>query len=317
MFSRAQVLLLQSIVTITLIGVLLHNVKWNELQMLISHIHWHFVILGILFVLLSHLINVARWQYLLHNRSITFQSLLILYGAGLFSNNFLPTGIGGDSVRITLLSRYVSLGQAIFSVGLDRGLGLLALTVLLLPGLWYGVPDSIRFRSMIVYDPSFNVGILLIIIALLIIVFTLRESMVWASSVLSRLSNFVRTFTGTTEVRRPLFQLLCGGYILSGISLAGIVAAHVFTFRALGITVSPGAAIWLVLCASISLLLPIAINGLGLQETVYVTILSSYGVPSAPALSVALLIRALMILFSLLGGLLSLKVALPRVQSEI
>ncbi|PLS80276.1 MAG: hypothetical protein CYG59_08860 [Chloroflexi bacterium] len=319
MLSRAQVLLLQSIVTITFIGILLHNVKWNELQLLISHIHWHFFILGVIFVLLSHLINVARWQYLLQNQSITFKRLLILYGAGLFSNNFLPTGIGGDGVRITLLSRYVSLRQAIFSVGLDRVLGLFAITAFVPLGLWYGLPHGVRFMSMPWHASRQAVDIVLLIVAVafMIITFTLKGPRIWTNFVFSRLSGITNLITGFGHIGRPLFQSLCAGYILSVISQIGIVVAHVFAFRALGIAISSGAAVWLVLFASLALVLPITINGFGLMESVYVTILSAYGVPTAHALSVALLIRFLMILFSLLGGLLSLKVALPRVQSVI
>jgi uncharacterized membrane protein YbhN (UPF0104 family) len=100
--------------------------------------------------------------------------------------------------------------------------------------------------------------------------------------------------------------LLSGGYALSVLSNLGTIMAHWAVIQAFGLDISSGAAIWCVLIVSASMLLPISINGLGLQESVYVVVLASYGVPTANALGVALIMRLLMVCFSLLGGVLSL-----------
>jgi len=71
--------------------------------------------------------------------------------------------------------------------------------------------------------------------------------------------------------------------------------------------VSPGAAIWLVLAGSLSMLLPISINSLGVLESVFIVVLAAYAVPAPTALAVALLARALSTLYSLAGGALSLR----------
>jgi hypothetical protein len=75
--------------------------------------------------------------------------------------------------------------------------------------------------------------------------------------------------------------------------------------RALGFGVSLGAS-RLVLIGSASLLLPITINGIGLQENLYVILLNSYGVSEAPALLFALLIRFQMLFLSFIGGIFAL-----------
>jgi hypothetical protein len=55
---------------------------------------------------------------------------------------------------------------------------------------------------------------------------------------------------------------------------------------------------------------------LGLQEGIYVLLMTRYGVPAPAALGVALLIRVQMVFFSLVGGLLSLKRAPLQIEEQ-
>jgi uncharacterized membrane protein YbhN (UPF0104 family) len=97
-----------------------------------------------------------------------------------------------------------------------------------------------------------------------------------------------------------------GCYLLSVLSALCLVLTHSCALLAFDLHISAGAAIWLVVIGSLSLLVPITVNGFGIMESIYILVLSSYQVSAPSALSVALCIRALMIAFSLLGGLLSL-----------
>jgi hypothetical protein len=72
--------------------------------------------------------------------------------------------------------------------------------------------------------------------------------------------------------------------------------------QAVGINVTSAAAIWLVLAVTLSLLFPLAVNGLGVREAAYVTVLHAYGVAATPALLAALLTRLVAVLFGLTGG---------------
>ena len=300
--------LVQFVVTIGLIVLLFGKVEWSGFLHLASTLRWEFVGLSMGFLLMSHLINVARWQYLSQQNEIGYGRLLVFYGAGLLGNHFLPTGIGGDGTRALLLSRFIPLPQALSSVVLDRAIGLLALTALVVLGLWLGVPPGLRRDGPFTTSSEWNVSLVLLLIAggsvlgfigwrkLLRIRAALQDrSSRWASfqSVLRRTSG-------------RWLRILGGGYGLSIVSHLGIVAAHWTVFQALGMDISLDAAIWLVLAGTASLLLPITINGLGLQESVYVLLLAHYEVSATIALGVALLMRMLMIFLSLLGGSLSL-----------
>src|SRR6266508_5324166 len=141
----------QIVVTIALCILLLRQMAWADPLPLVAQLRWDFVALSISVVLIIHLLNVACWQYILQQRTVGYGRLLAIYGAGLFSNNFLPTGIGGDGLRIALLSRDVTLSQAIFSVGLDRVLGLCGLTAFVLPAFWLGLPPGLHIANSIIH----------------------------------------------------------------------------------------------------------------------------------------------------------------------
>src|SRR5262245_15094734 len=106
---RSWLRMAQMVVTLSLIAWLFSQIEWSSLWSLLIHARWGLVTLSMALLIVNHMINVGRWQYLLEQRAVGFGTLLVLYGAGVFSNNFLPTGIGGDGVRVALLSRYVPL----------------------------------------------------------------------------------------------------------------------------------------------------------------------------------------------------------------
>lgn len=311
----------QFLITIGLIVVLLHSVDWAALLPLLGKARWELVLVSIAVTVAIHLLNVGRWRYLLRDEVTSYGRLLTCYGAGLFSNNFLPTGIGGDGVRVALLQRDLPLSRAVFSVGLDRTISLLALSALLVPALWFGPPPGFQFpeRKLLTAPARWNdvsVAALLIVIvggSVAMLAWRRFSPLRHASSrLLARLGDSMRRLRKSSNTWR---QLLFGGYVISVISHVCLIGTHWLLFQALRVDVSPIAAIWLVLIASVSLLLPITVNGLGLQESIYVVVLGYYGASAPAALGVGLLIRMVMLVCSLLGGVLFLGWQIQRPES--
>ena len=305
--SGAWLRLAQVGVTVGLMGLLLRQVEWSSLPLLIANLHWGLVVLSIGLLLFSHLANVARWQYLLQHWATGYRTLLVFYGAGLFNNNFLPTGFGGDGVRAALLSRRIPLRWAIFSVGLDRGIGLIALSALLGIGLWIGLPPGLEpdKSGLVAAFSEWKIVLLVLFLAAAIVLLSLvawHRFLVLPRAVLDRLTRVTKSVTLPQWTIGRWFRLLTGGYVVSVLSHLCIVAAYWTMLQAVGIEVLPGAAVWLVLAVTVSLLFPIAINGLGVQEATYVVILSAYGITSTSALLPALLTRLILVVFGLVGG---------------
>jgi hypothetical protein len=63
---------------------------------------------------------------------------------------------------------------------------------------------------------------------------------------------------------------------------------------------------WVVPAVSLLTMIPVSLNGYGLRETGYIVLLGSIGVPEAGGAAAALLSRAILIVFSTVGGVLLL-----------
>lgn len=298
----------QVLATIGLVGLVLARVRWSELTPLLRDLSPGLLLLSVSLVLLSHLINVMRWQYFVQQPAATYDKLLIWYGAGLFSNNFLPSGIGGDGVRAALLSRAVPLAQAVVSVGLERLISLLALSALLVAGLWLGVPPGFALDQQALASLERSGALLAGLALLLGVLLWLAQRQL--APLRFRVRQVLRRWlAGAAALPVPLhtrLRLIGAGYLLSVLSHLSIAAAYWALLLALGLNIAYGAPVWLVLVGAAASLLPIAVNGLGVQENAFVLLLGCYGVSTTAALAVALLIRMLMVGFSLAGGLLTL-----------
>lgn len=92
---------------------------------------------ALLLVMSSLVVRAYRWLLLLRGLGVNlpFARLVRLYFTGHFFNAFLPTGFGGDVVRILEVARHVPGDVAAGTVLLDRLTGLLMLFVLALVAL--------------------------------------------------------------------------------------------------------------------------------------------------------------------------------------
>lgn len=290
---------LQIGVTLALIAWLVRQTNWVNVGALLRNIQPVFVAVAFISLLACHWINIARWRYLLDRPDIRFNHLLPLYAIGLFANNFLPTGIGGDGVRVALLRRYVPLGRALFSVAADRGIGLVAVSAVVLAGLWAGVPASFHGR----WQEWAAQGSLRLVLLASLALLALVAALVWRSP-------HMRTWLMRRTAAWQLPQWNMGEWVRRiavayGISVGAhlcIVGATWAMLAALHIDVPLAASLWLVIISSLSMLAPVTVNGMGLVESVYVLVLSSYGVAPSAGLGVALIIRLIALLISLSGG---------------
>ena len=134
--------LIGSVLAIGLIYVLVREEGWGEVVSAIKQISWQRMAWGLLFVLISRLFVTARWYVLLRsgNVRISFWNSAALTFTGLFSNNFLPTTIGGDVVR---LAGAMQLGYdrptSLASLAADRLLGMLGMAC----ALPFGLPQAL------------------------------------------------------------------------------------------------------------------------------------------------------------------------------
>lgn len=90
----------------------------------------------IIFFTIIILASLKWWLLLISaNYNIPFLMTYLLYSTGLFFNNFMPGGTGGDIIKGVYLYKFVTKSQrtgALFTIIIDRIIGLHALTVIAL-----------------------------------------------------------------------------------------------------------------------------------------------------------------------------------------
>ncbi|NBD35662.1 MAG: flippase-like domain-containing protein, partial [Chloroflexi bacterium] len=92
--------------------------------------------------LVGIVVRTFRWRALLHGLGLRppFWQLLRLYLVGGFFNAFLPSGFGGDVVRVLELAQGEPTPAAVGTVLVDRLAGILSLMVLGLAALPFAPP---------------------------------------------------------------------------------------------------------------------------------------------------------------------------------
>ncbi len=95
---------------------------------------------AIAFYFVSQLIFVARWYMLLRVQGIDigYWPAVRLHLLGLLYNNYLPSSVGGDSLRAWYVTKHTEKKlEAALSVLVDRAVGLFGLVLMAIVGYWF------------------------------------------------------------------------------------------------------------------------------------------------------------------------------------
>jgi uncharacterized membrane protein YbhN (UPF0104 family) len=227
---------------------------------------------------ISRVAVTGRWHVLLRSAGIKipFKDSLSLTFMGLFATNFLPTTIGGDVVRLV----------RIMQMGYDRAVSLASLAADRLVGL-AGMAMTVPIGIVDAWNILPNVPISLSFLArfekpLAFFKRTLASFSIWFRKPTSLLAALAFTW----------IHMLClfGSIYIFVADLGG--HASFWTI----------AGIWSV--TYFITLLPISINGYGVQEYVFASLLSQVvGFVPSVAITIAVLIRVYFLVSSLPGAL--------------
>jgi uncharacterized membrane protein YbhN (UPF0104 family) len=287
------------LVTAGLILALATRFDLGQAAELISHVNLPLIAATLLVFLIANFVVGWRWQFILSAEAPSPGSatLLKIVFVGLFFNQVLPTGVGGDAVRAWRCSRVgIALGAAIRSILLDRACGYLVLVVLYavaLPTLLHILPDA-RERSAVLAVLAVGLLGLLALVSLDRLprpILRLRLMAPFAE--LSRAGR--RLFTNPRQCSTVLG--------LSVITIALTILGFKFVGDAIGSRLSFGS--WMMIVPPVTLiqLVPVSLAGWGVREAALVVALGSFGVPAEAALAISILVGLCMIVVGLPGGL--------------
>ncbi|MGA7192553.1 MAG: lysylphosphatidylglycerol synthase transmembrane domain-containing protein [Anaerolineales bacterium] len=278
-----------TLLAIGLIVFLFRGQGWDEIVTAFKQISFSQILLAFVLILLSRFCVVLRWYILLRagNVKISFSDALALTFTGLFSSNFLPTTIGGDVVRLA----------GAMQMGYDRAVSLASL-----------VADRLIGALAMIFTVPFG-----LIPAWHILASASSASAMAVPAIFQKTWDFIKRTLQTFSIwfKNPLAlfaALACtwGHVLCTCLALAVLISA-------LGEHMS----FWLIVGLwSISYfvtLIPISINGYGVQELSLTFLFSRVGgISPAAGLTLAVMIRVFYMVASLPGA-----VYLPAILSAM
>jgi hypothetical protein len=273
------------------------------------------VLAGALIVLLVPSAVVAlRWHLILAAEAPSPGPAVLLKVVlvGMFFNQVLPTGVGGDAVRVWRCHKLgIGLGPALRSILLDRAWGYLVLIIVYaasLPSLLSIFSDPWQKAALVAVLGAGLLGFVALLILDCLPRFLLRLRLI---APLAELSRETRRLFGRPARCAAVFGL---SVVTIGLTILG------FNLVADGVSVRLPLSSWVMVVPPVILiqLLPISLAGWGVREAVLVVALAPFGVPAEAALVASVLLGLCLIVVGLPGGLIWLTnwdISQPRPDS--
>jgi uncharacterized protein (TIRG00374 family) len=297
--KKSLVFLIKIVVSAVLLSWLIYSIDWPALLGVFKAAEPGWLFLAVVFVVFSLVVSVGKWSLVLRAEGIKlpWYQLWKAYWIGIFFNNFLPSSIGGDGIRIFLVGRDISnMAGAASSVVVER---LLAAIGLALTGLIAGLIAGSSWQAGWIF-------MLLIIVSTGLLLFLMLGRVpAWVDQGNGKISGFVRGFLSHGQAMRGQGKMMIKVGFLSVIFQLTVVAVNYAIFRSIHVdSLGWWDLVYIIPAISAIAMIPIGINGYGIREGAYVLLLASYGVAGSAALAASLLFAVLVSFCSLYGGFL-------------
>ena len=284
-----------TLLAVALLVYLLSQQGWGEILAAVQRISWGRLALAFAIMIVSRLSVSGRWYTLLRSSGlkVSFGQAARITFAGLFATNFLPTTIGGDVVRLAgALQLNLDAAVSAASLVVDRLIGMAGMVV----ALPFGLPSFIQsggfHQALPRAQPALAAGLS-----------SLPLGKWWKAAwerglrIVSRLFNALVIW-----LKQP--RALIAALALTWVHMLCLFSVLYLAFTGMGEHLSFPLIGGLYSIVYLVTLLPVSINGYGVQEISMTLIFSTAGGASvASSLTAALLFRTLMMLASLPGVL--------------
>lgn len=264
-----------SVLALALLVILIEEEGDGEVFSALRRVSFGYFLAGLAALFISRLFATARWHILLKSAGVdvSFSRSTMLTFTGNFSSNFLPTTIGGDMVRLAGAMQF----------GYDRAISLASLVVDRLIGM-AGMTLALPLGLIPVFSMS-----------------TMTQSIVVSAWVQKGIDFFQRAFGAfSIWLKKPL--ALMGSLIATIGNMLFIYLAIYLLLLGINHQIDYWLVAGLYTLTYFVTLIPISINGLGVQELSMTFLLVQIGgLNSSESATIALLTRVMFILTSLPG----------------
>jgi uncharacterized membrane protein YbhN (UPF0104 family) len=289
--------LAQGAITLSFVGWLASRTDWTTIETITAVSAPIFFVAVLVYSLSQFWCAVRLWILIVNGEKLPglprLWYLVRLTLSTFFISNFLPGTIGGDVVKaIALTHRALPLSRTVSALLLDRLTNVAAALALSITTIGVAAPDLLAMAH-------FNADLVLASVCLFAGFFACLV-------LLNRFSNlFAYAVKALHELalgwlKAPL--TLGAALLLSIVSLMSAVVAQWILASNLGLPVTPLQLTAVICLVYMVTLVPVTLNGIGLQEVTTVMLLVHLGAQETVAVSFALLTRLLVLASSLVGA---------------
>jgi uncharacterized protein (TIRG00374 family) len=306
--SRARSLLVNAVkaaVSVGLLYVLFSRVDLSRLWSVARQASPLWLGAALLLYFLMILASTWRWDLLLRAQHVrlAYSFLTQSFLVAVFFNNFLPSNIGGDVIRITDTAKPAgSKTLATTVVLIDRGIGLLGLALMAAIGATLMHRMAVGPVGPGLLWAGFAVGTMIATPALLIpetatrVLQPLRVfHQEWVDA---RIEKLTFALTRFKETPAALAGCFAGAVAVQAI----LVAFYLAIARSMQIPIGFAELAVIVPVSFIVQMIPLSVNGFGVREATFGFYFTRLGLPLESALLVSFMGAALIMVFSLSGG---------------
>jgi uncharacterized protein (TIRG00374 family) len=301
---------LQILVSGAVLAYLVWQIDIGQVVDLIGDANGLYLLAALALFLASTFGMAFRWQLLLAAKGIRepIAWLTRLYFVGYAAGQVLPTGIGGDAVRIVEHARRrpAQKGEVAGAIVLERVIGAAGTLVMVAIGLIVSIGRYDDIESLIVVEVVF----LALVTAGFVLLFSKRVArrLGWLGPLAARIR--------LESAGRSLYDAMHGYRLHARALLVVLVITVALQFvrvvsiwlcgEAVGVEVSPLVYVILGPLLFLVMMVPFTINGLGVREAFFVAFLDNFGVSADAAFATGFLFYAVTIAASIPGGLILL-----------
>ncbi len=298
-------LILKFAISFILLSWFLWQTNRHDLWLALKSISPVTFLLALTIFFLSQFLSAYKWSILLPNSP--FPLLLKYVFISQYYSLILPGQIAGETMKIYMMGKGQKNAEHIaVSVFFDRMTGFVGLLLVALGGIYLSRKEV---------PPGLTIVIALLVVALCGVLFSVRFDLFFrlltrglnlAQSRFSRLTKVVGQITRALEAWR--FYLRQRGLLVSSLLLA-LIFQFLITLNCailawgLGIILPFPDWCWVMGLASLLVVLPIAIGGIGLREGAFVGLLGFLGMPAAAALALSFTVFFLTLCGAAVGGI--------------
>jgi glycosyltransferase 2 family protein len=302
--NRTLLLLVKLVLSVGLLVYLLRSVDLSDVLRHVIEGEHSLIAVAVLIYAIVVILSTVRWKILLDALGATtpFTKLCQSYMVAAFFNNFLPSNVGGDVVRVRDAAKAAGSHTASLTVAvLDRVIGFVALYFIAATAFILG-GDMVRELAG---ARVILLGLTAIFIALGAIF--LRSGMVtaivegvglrrlpWAYERFEAVQAAVNSYRAKKTAVVEAFGL---SLVLQFLGVAYFFAVA----NALKIPLEFGACLLMVPLCTLIQAIPISFNGWGLREGVYVVYFNQVGLPRESALAFSIVAAGLVVILSISG----------------